>query len=63
MDLCNGSDCRHGATCIPLYDSLSYRCYCSPGQSQTQLTILSIPKYIIIVIIAVFKVLCSFKNV
>jgi len=33
LDLCNGSDCRHNATCIPLYDSLSYRCLCSPGQS------------------------------
>jgi len=33
LDLCNGSDCRHGATCIPVYDSSSYVCQCSPGQS------------------------------
>jgi len=31
LDLCNGSDCRHGGTCIPVYEISSYTCHCSHG--------------------------------
>lgn len=33
LDFCNGSDCRHGATCVNLFDISSYMCHCTPGQS------------------------------